>query len=226
MNIQKHLIPAALAAAAHVALFTQLPEEARVHAVIELAAKRPPLPPHTAPVPQPPEESLPRETDSTPQPLAGGPTPPELPESLRAVADAVFVIPVDERLTRPERDLRIAPKEFGPGDIGRAGEIGATPGPFAAGDLDRVPSARMQLPPDYPPSLRQSGIGGAVTVEFEVNSRGEVVRAVALRYTHAEFVEPALRAVRQWRFEPGRRHGVAVPFRLIVPIEFGIGTDE
>ena len=40
--------------------------------------------------------------------------------------------------------------------------------------------------------------------------------------TDREFVEPALRAVRHWRFEPGRRDGKAVPFRMTIPIEFSL----
>ncbi len=66
------------------------------------------------------------------------------------------------------------------------------------------------------------GIGGSVTVEFDVNTEGRVVRAEAVSFTHREFVEPAVRAVRRWRFEPGRRNNRVVPFRLVVPIEFGL----
>ena len=79
--------------------------------------------------------------------------------------------------------------------------------------LDSAPRAKVQPSPDYPARMRQDGIGGSVTVEFDVNTSGNVVRAA---------VEPALRAVRAWRFEPGRRDGRIVPFRMAVPIEFGI----
>ena len=88
-----------------------------------------------------------------------------------------------------------------------------------------MPRAKVQLPPDYPAAMRQSGVSGSVLVEFDVDREGRVTRAAAVRYTEREFVEPALRAVRKWRFEPGRRQGVAVAFRLVVPIEFGIERD-
>jgi len=55
-----------------------------------------------------------------------------------------------------------------------------------------------------------------------VDTTGRVVRAEGIRYTDREFVDPAVRAVRQWRFEPGRRNGKAGSFRMAVPIEFGI----
>jgi len=64
-----------------------------------------------------------------------------------------------------------------------------------------------------------------VTVEFAVDTEGRVVRAEAVRYTHREFAEPAVRAVLKWRFEPGRRHGRVVPFRMAVPMEFGLAAD-
>jgi hypothetical protein len=28
--------------------------------------------------------------------------------------------------------------------------------------------------------------------------------------------------VLKWRFEPGRRNGVTVPFRMVVPVEFAL----
>ena len=80
----------------------------------------------------------------------------------------------------------------------------------------------MQIPPDYPYAMKQSGASGSVVVEFDVDTTGRVIRAEAISYTDREFAEPAMRAVRKWRFEPGRRNGKAVPFRMAVPIEFGI----
>ncbi|MBE36925.1 MAG: hypothetical protein CMI16_15450 [Opitutaceae bacterium] len=38
--------------------------------------------------------------------------------------------------------------------------------------------------------------------------------------TDRRFEEAALRAVSKWRFEPGRRHGRVVQFRMAVPIIF------
>jgi protein TonB len=92
-------------------------------------------------------------------------------------------------------------------------------------DLDRIPRATVQPSPQYPEKMRKDGIVGSVTVEFDVDSSGRVYRAEATRYTNMSFVEPAVRAVLRWHFEPGRRHGRAVPFRMAVPVEFGTGAD-
>jgi protein TonB len=70
--------------------------------------------------------------------------------------------------------------------------------------------------------MRHKGIGGSVMVEFDVDKEGRVIRAEAISYSDREFAEPAVRAVRKWRFEPGRRDNKAVPFRMAIPIEFGI----
>ena len=68
--------------------------------------------------------------------------------------------------------------------------------------------------------MRVARISGEVTVEFIVRSDGLVERPVAIRSTHQEFEEPALREVRRWRFEPGEREGRAVNSRVRIVIPF------
>jgi protein TonB len=98
-------------------------------------------------------------------------------------------------------------------------------GPFTAIQLDRIPRATVQQPPDYPATMHQNGITGSVTVEFEVDTEGRVIRAEAIHYTHREFAGPAVREVLQWRFEPGKRNGRPVPFRMAIPIEFSLPAE-
>ena len=219
MNIHKYLLPATLAATVHVVLFKLAPEGAvpLAETVVE-ALILPPLP-KTDELTLPPEEPM---TDPEPvKALANSPTPPRLPEQWAAPKPDDLTVPLVDRRKRTDRDVRLIPENIGPGTIGMGGDIGR-PGIFSLVDLDRVPGAKVQLPPDYPAAMRQAGVGGSVLVEFDVNAEGRVVRAAATRYTHREFAEPAVRAVRKWRFEPGRRHGQAVPFRLTVPIEFSL----
>ena len=73
--------------------------------------------------------------------------------------------------------------------------------------------------------MSQLGIEGTVMVEFDVNGEGRVVRAAVVHTTRREFAEPALRAVRNWHFEPGKRNGRVVPFRMTVPIQFGLSAN-
>lgn len=107
------------------------------------------------------------------------------------------------------------------------GPIGEGHGPGRAGvawsdSLDRSPRTRLQTAPLYPAEARRDGRSGTVTVEFVVNEAGEVITP---RITHSSdrvFEEAALRAVAKWRFEPGRRNGQIVRFRMAVPIHFSL----
>lgn len=221
MNINKYLLPATLAATVHVVLFKFAPEGTipLAESIIEV----PILPsiPQTDEVMLPPEE--PRTNPEPVKALGGGPTPPQLPEQWSTPKPDDLTVLWVEHWKSTDRDVRLITEKIGPDGIGVREESGPR-GIFSPVDLDRVPSAKVQLPPDYPAAMRQAGVGGSVLVEFDVNTEGRVVRAEATRYTHREFAEPAVRAVRKWRFEPGRRHGKAVPFRMTVPIEFGIET--
>lgn len=219
MNIHKYVIPASIAATLHVALLWLIPE----------GSPNPPPPvievPILPPLPRPPEEILPpEEKDKTAEPvkaLAGGPARPVL-EEIPPVAKAEFELPIKPPANVPvTTTLTEIPKFDGTGGMGPDGP-GMTSGVLFPGDLDRVPRAKVQVPPDYPYAMKHVGASGTVVVEFDVDVTGRVVRAEATRYTDHEFVEPAVRAVRKWRFEPGRRNGRAVPFRMSIPIEFGI----
>lgn len=222
MNIHKYLLPASIAATVHVALLWLMPEEPYARIVeVPLVKER-----HPTPDPawvQPPDEEPKPDHENAVKPMAGGPTPPEIPELPTPPTKNAILIPVDERPRHPARELDVVPKAFGPGDIDAPGEPGLPgPGIFTIVALDRVPRAKVQIPPEYPYVMKQTGVSGSVLVEFDVDTTGRVVRAGAIRYTERGFVEPAVRAVRKWQFEAGRRNGKAVPFRMAVPIEFGL----
>lgn len=214
MNIHKYLLPASLAATMHVALLWLMPEQPYTR-FIEVPLKAGPAkPPEDLPVP--PEDPAERQSNPDPvKPLKGKPAPPELP-------DGQLTIPVENRPQKFDRNIIGIPEKIGTEDGVPGGIDVSRLTIFSPDALDRVPNVRVQIPPDYPLTMKQSGAGGSVLVEFDVDTAGRVVRAEAVRYTDREFVEPAVRAVRKWRFEPGRRSGQAVPFRMAVPIEFGI----
>ena len=76
--------------------------------------------------------------------------------------------------------------------------------PAQAADLK--PTKRVE--PTYPPEAARNGTTGYVDVEFEVDPAGKVatVSVVSAKPTRT-FEAAAVRAVKQWQFQPGGGKG-------------------
>ncbi len=219
MNISKYLLPASVAAAVHVALIWLMPEESYIR-TIEVPLKGTPVVTKGLEVPDDPPEKP--EPSTEVKPLLGAPAPFSLDEPPTRVLKAVFEMPVEPIRTRVDFSHGPVPPVIGVPDGVRDGRPDIAATIWNITSLDRTPRAKVQMPPDYPYAMKQRGASGSVLVEFDVDRTGRVTRAEAVRYTDREFVEPAVRAVLHWKFEPGRKEGRTVPFRMTVPIEFGI----
>ncbi len=114
-----------------------------------------------------------------------------------------------------EADLSVSLKE-------KAG--GASDAIFSMAELDQKPRAIYQPAPQYPSELKGRRIQGTVHVIFLVNRNGRVVNPIVQKATHPAFSEAALQALRRWRFEPGKRKGKPVRFKMRVPITFMKGS--
>lgn len=216
MNIAQYKWPVVIAAGLHSALFISLPRSPVATDQPPPSVILPPVPP-TIPIDMADPADLPDNTAT-----AGGVEPlPTQPEILRPADERPeFTVPITESTTTlvPVEDLRNRGIS-GPPGIPGPGEVGPPRLPSAV-HLDRIPRTLAQPAPDYPYDLRNEGASGSVTVEFVVGTDGRVVTADAVRWTRREFVDPALRAVMRWRFEPGMLDGRKVRFRMAVPIEF------
>lgn len=91
---------------------------------------------------------------------------------------------------------------------------------FSLSDLDQPPRPTFQPPPEYPGALRKQKLTGTVQLLFVVGEDGRVNNPIVQKSTHPAFDQPALQAVRRWRFEPGKRNGKPVAFKMRVPITF------
>jgi protein TonB len=80
-----------------------------------------------------------------------------------------------------------------------------------------------QPTPEIPPEVRQKKIKGAVHIVFIVDRNGRVANPVVQKSSNPTLDQPALAAVKRWRFEPGKRAGQPVPFKMRVPISFASG---
>jgi len=94
---------------------------------------------------------------------------------------------------------------------------------FSATDLDQQPRPVFQPPPDYPAELKKKKIEGTVFILFIIDKNGRVQNPIVQKSAHSALDTPALKAVRKWRFEPGRRKGQPVQFRMRVPVSFAAG---
>jgi protein TonB len=94
---------------------------------------------------------------------------------------------------------------------------------FSLADLDQKPRVLHQPGPMLDPEARKAG-GGTVYVLFVVDPSGRVESPLVQKTLHPALDKAALSAVKQWKFEPGRRNGQAVRFRMRVPITFPEGN--
>jgi len=164
----------------------------------------PPLPPHVVIVLD--EEKPPPSDDDGEQVKRSdidAPPPPRAPE-LPGIADP-------DLPTQPLQPVEVS-DQIGPPTVA------IPPGPVGPGSrngpeiidnslLDRKPTPRAQIPPQYPFELRNAGIEGEVVVEFIVDTNGHVRNPTIVRSTQREFEAAALQAIAKWTFRPGRKAG-------------------
>lgn len=90
---------------------------------------------------------------------------------------------------------------------------------FSEADLDQKPRAIHQPSPVLTAELRRHAPGRAVVV-FEVDTSGRVQNPIVQKSSDPVFEQPAAAAVKKWKFEPGKRRGEPVRFRMRVPLVF------
>ena len=90
---------------------------------------------------------------------------------------------------------------------------------FSLADLDQEPRAIFRGSPKITSKMRRR-TPGTVYIIFTVGTEGKVEEAKVQRSTDPVFERAALDAVRKWKFEPGKRAGKPVKFRMRVPITF------
>lgn len=93
---------------------------------------------------------------------------------------------------------------------------------FTSAELDQKPVVIHDPAPDITRQMRQRG-ETAITVIFIVGRDGRVETARIMGPSDPIFERAALRAVRQWRFEPGKRDGEPVRFRMRQIFRFNRG---
>jgi protein TonB len=180
----------------------QLPEADRFVRAVDTGAVPPPPPP---PEPEPEQEP---EPDEAPEELQEEALPPDLSQ-LEMALDPGFG------------------SGFGSGelsiDLNRVLDRGPGAGDslFDEGQLDQQPRVVHQTNPSIDAKLRRRLTQNVtVNVIVIIDERGRVGDARVQTSTDSAFDRTTLAAVRQWRFEPGRRQGQPVATRLRIPFTF------
>lgn len=90
---------------------------------------------------------------------------------------------------------------------------------FSLADLDQKPRAIYQQQPQLSAALRKK-MPAVVNILFTVDESGRVENPIVQSSSDPQFDAPALAAIKQWKFEPGKRNGKPVRFRMRQPMAF------
>jgi protein TonB len=162
---------------------------------VSLVTLKPPTPPA-------PEEETPPEPRPEPEPRQDFVPAPSLPAPSRPDLPSIAV------------SLDLGPISV---DAPRGDFI------FNADDLDQPPREVARTHPIYPFKARQRNIEGKVQVKFLVGADGAVSRVEVLSAEpKGVFETSVLQAVPNWRFEPGRLDGRAVPAWVVTEVFFQV----
>jgi protein TonB len=213
--MERHFgLPIAFAAAAHAALLFGFSKAPRVVTPVEdgFTCVFPLSPPPE--IEPEPEVATSKDSVSLERPDISPPRQPEPP----AIDVPAFTQPKPPPTDfDPSTITRVIPTDLS----GTRGDISGRIGTVVSPDLlDNPPRTRFQAPPAYPFEAKRTGLMGDVMVEFTVDESGRVHDPHVVNSSDRVFEESALRAVAKWIFEPGKRAGRTVRFRMSVPIVF------
>ena len=88
----------------------------------------------------------------------------------------------------------------------------------------QAPLKLKHVDPVYPEAARAEGREGVVTMDITIATDGSVTDVRVLNPT-PPFVEPALAAVKQWRYTPTLLNGQPVEVLMTVTVKFALGSD-
>ena len=106
--------------------------------------------------------------------------------------------------------------------IGDGSGGGTGGGPFRPGSGIEPPRLLREVKADYTDEARRRNVTGDVVLEIVVRRDGSVGDVHVLQGLGSGLDQRAVEAVRQWRFDPARRKGVAVDVIVEVAVEFSL----
>jgi len=83
------------------------------------------------------------------------------------------------------------------------------------------PTIIQTVEPRFPVALEYSPLAkGEAEVAIQIDAAGQLTDCLVTGYTHEDFASEAVKALRQWRFEPARRDGEPVEIRVSLNFQF------
>jgi periplasmic protein TonB len=218
------------------ALLSHEPTRQALIQVIPLTSALVTPPKPEPPKPEPPKPELPKPLPmAAPKPAPTKPTPP--PEKVEVAPapvpapQAIVAVPAPVAAPAPAATVpAVAPTPAAPVAAPAAPAPVMASAPAALIGPVTPPSSKAAYlsnpKPDYPIASKRLGEAGRVILEVAVSAQGipELVK-IKTSSGFERLDQAALKAVRQWRFVPGKRGGEAVAATTLVPINFTIDED-
>jgi protein TonB len=105
-----------------------------------------------------------------------------------------------------------------------AGSLALANASAAEAAFDVRPVPVKTPPPEYPIEMQRKGISGVVAVRVIIDETGAVAECTVSKSSQVEFEEPAMNAVKNWKFKPATKDGAAVKVSVVIPIKFSQET--
>lgn len=157
------------------------------------------------PTKEPPDQKIP---DMQPEPTVVEPPSRVIqPEHIKKVI-----------VSHKKKVLQLSPPVFPKKDTGKE----TAPAEAAARIIQKAsPLYQINPPPKYPRIARRRGYEGTVVLEVFVDESGRPKKVVLFSSSgHTLLDKAALKAVRNWRFQPGRIDGISEAMNVKVPVRF------
>jgi len=197
-------------------------------APVPVVKKSPPVPPvrHVTPPPPPePPKVVPPRVDPPAPPVVVAPVVPIPTDPVEAPGIIAPAPPVSSSAGQGTGGGAGTGSGAGVGEsqgsgIGPGSGGGTGGGPYQPGSGISPPTLEREVKALYTDEARRRAIEGDVVLEIVVRRDGSVGNVRVLRTLGAGLEQKAIDAVRQWRFGPARRQGVAVDVSVEVSVGF------
>ena len=91
---------------------------------------------------------------------------------------------------------------------------------YKPGDGVSAPVLVKEVRPQYPAKAKDARIQGTVLLECVVETDGTVGDVKVTKSLDEDLDQEAIKAVKQWRFEPGKKDGKAVRVQITLEMTF------